>query len=278
MSRDSIKKIVFFILTIFILIFGFNLIKERLPKKIVDIIAPPKIKVMTYAVDYGVGTDGVYSLARIAKIIRDESPHLVFLSGIDYKTKRGFNDEQARKLAADLGMEFTYARNCVRDGGWTGNAILSKYPIDFAENKIFKEDYREETKSLLHVIITLDGQELHFFGTELSTDSISSANQGRELLEFMKDWGRDKAVILVGNFNLQPSAKRMHEIGFYYLDVGAYAQTPILTYPSGAPSKRLDYVFCNKFLTPTTIYVVQNELSQAAASHLPVVAQFKFSD
>jgi len=275
MKRETGKQITFLILTLLILILGFRLMRARLPQKIVNIIAPTRIKVMTFVVDYGVGTDGIYSLARLAKIIRQESPQLVFLSGVDYKTKRGFNDEQARQLAADLGMEFTYARNNQVGEGWTGNAILSRYPIYFSENKVYQANFRNNRQSLLHVIVQLDDWDLNFFGTALSEDSLTASNQIAEVLEYLKDWSREQPMILVGNFNLQPGAKRMHEMAFYYLDLAAYATESVLTYPSDAPNKRIDYIFCNKFLEPITIYAVKNELTLNAAMHLPLVAHFK---
>lgn len=276
MKRDTVKHILFFMLTLLILVFAFHLVKGRLPKQIVNIIAPARIKVMSYAVDYGVGTDGVYSLARLGKIIRQEGPHLVFLSGIDYKTKRGFGDEQARRLAADLGMEFTYARNNSLDNGWTGNAILSRYPIYFSENKIYQAYTQHNRQSLLHIIVNIENQELHFFGTSLSKDSLTASDQVKELLEYVRDWGSEQPLILVGNFNLQPMAKRIHEVAFYYSDLAAFVTEPILTFPSDSPAKRLDYIFCNKYLEPVAIYAVSNELTQSAAWHLPVVAHFKF--
>ena len=275
-KKASVFKIVIFIiLTVAILVYGFNQIKDRLPRGLVNIIAPTRLKVMTYDINHGVGQDNIYSLSRIAKIIRSESPQLVCLNEVDYKTKRGFNDEQVRRIAADLGMEFTFARNYTIDGGWTGTAILSKYPIEFAENKVYKQDYGHETKSLLHIIISAGKNQIHFYGTKLSADSIASSNQTKELLDFIFEWGSDNPVIIAGNFNMTPRAKRIHEMAYYYYDVGAYIESEGFTYPAGEPRKRLDYLFSNKFATPREVFVLDNEMTRLSSDHLPVVAEFK---
>lgn len=276
-KASVIKIILFTVCVIAILVYGFNQIKDRLPRKLVNFIAPTRITVMTYSINHGIGTDNIYSLSRIAKIIRSKSPQLVVLNGIDYKTKRGFNDEQARRIAADLGMEFTFARNYAIDGGWTGNAILSKYPIEFAENKIYKQNYGLDTKSLLHIIINAGSSKIHFYGTELSADSISSSNQIKELLNFVFEWGSDNPVIIGGNFEMIPSTKPIYEMAYYFNDVGSSVQSPGFTYPAGQPHKRIDYLFSNKFAIPLEVMVLDNETTRIASDHLPVVAQFKIS-
>ncbi len=277
-KKASIFKIlIFLIISIFILIYGFNQIKERLPRKLINFIAPTKVTVMTYNINHGMGTDNIYSLARISGVIRKNSPQLVILNEVDYRTKRGFNEEQARRIAADLGMEFTFARNQAVDSGWTGNAILSKFPIEFAENKVFKQDYGRDTKSLLHILISAGDKKIHFYGTELSGDSVAGSTQMKEMLDFIFEWGNDSPVIIGGNFNMPPTSKRMYEMAYYYFDVGAQAEAAGLTYPSGEPRKRLDYLFSNKFAVPYEVFVQDNENTRLASDHLPLVAKFKIN-
>jgi len=279
MARKAliIKIIIFTFSAVAILIYGFDLIKDRLPRKLVNFIAPTKITVMTYDINNGLGMDNIYSLKRIAKIIRSGSPHLVVLNSVDYKTKRGFYDEQARVLAADLGMEFTFARNFETDSGWTGNAILSKFPIEFAENKIYKQDYGQETKSLLHIIIKTGNNNIHLFGTELSADSSASSNQAQELIDFVFEWDSNSPIIIGGNFGMTPDYKRVYEMAYYFTDVGSFIQPEGFTYPAYAPSKRIDYIFSNKFAIPLEVSILDNELTRVASDHLPVVTQFKIN-
>jgi len=274
-KASVIKIIIFIVCAIAIVIYGFNLVKDRLPRKLVSFIAPTKITVMTYDINYGMGMDNIYSLSRIAKIIRSGAPHLVILNEVDYKTKRGFNDEQARRLAADLGMEFTFARNYEIDSGWTGNAILSKFPIEFAENKVFKHGYAQETKSLLHIIIKTGNDNIHLFGTELSADTAISSIQAEELVDFVFEWDDNNPIVVGGNFGLSPDHKLINEMTYYYSDVGAYIQPEGFTYPSYAPGKRIDYLFANKYALPVEVSVLDNELTRVASDHLPLVAQFK---
>ncbi len=275
-KKTSVFKIVLFLIcVVIILIYGFNRYKDRLPRKLINVIAPTKITVMTYDINHGMGNDNVYNLSRISKVIKNESPHIVILNEVDYKTRRGLNDEQARRIAAELGMEFTFSRNYPVDGGWTGNAILSKFPIEFAENKIYKQDYGHNTKSLLHIIVNIGNIKVHVYGTQLSSDSIASSNQVKELLNFVFEWGNDSPVIIGGNFEMTPDYKRIYEMAYYFTDVGAYFQTEAFTYPASEPYKRLDYLFSNKLAIPLKVKVLDNEITRVASDHLPVVAHFK---
>lgn len=275
-KKTSVFKIVLFLIcVVIILIYGFNRLKDRLPRKLINVIAPTKITVMTYDINHGMGNDNVYNLSRISKVIKSESPHIVILNEVDYKTRRGLNDEQARRIAAELGMEFTFSRNYPVDGGWTGNAILSKFPIEFAENKIYKQDYGHNTKSLLHIIVNIGNIKVHVYGTQLSSDSIASSNQVKELLSFVFEWGNDSPVIIGGNFEMTPDYKRIYEMAYYFTDVRAYFQTEAFTYPASEPYKRLDYLFSNKLAIPLKVKVSDNEITRVASDHLPVVAHFK---
>lgn len=230
---------------------------------------------MTYNIHCGVGTDGVYSLARVIRVIREASPHLVCLNEVDFKTERSFWDDQARKIAANVGMNFTFARNYRLQDGWYGNAVLSKFPIKFAENKLFEQQEGTEQRGVLHVIVEYRQQDIHLYATHLSPDTNQSKDQAEQLMNIVMDWGTDKPILIAGDLNLIPSSKYLSELTYYFHDLGVYLDENQNTYPSQNPRRRIDYIFCNEWFKPLAVQAINNEKTAVASDHLPFVTNLK---
>jgi len=270
-----LKKLFLLILFLAVIVSGIFILRKNPEEQLQKIVYPSELRVMTYNIHHGVGTDGMYSLARIARVIREQAPQIVILNEVDCITERTYHDDQARILAAELGMEFTFARNLSLQGGWYGNAILSKYPIYFSENKIISDRDIDEPRGVLHTIIDVNNQKLHVYGTHLSTDSLNSSAELKELLNHALDWGLEEPVIIAGDLNLLPNSKRVTDLTYYFYDVGALAKQEFLTYPATNPEKRIDYIFVNDKLTPISVQTVNDDYSRVASDHLPVVAKFR---
>ncbi len=270
------KKILLLILIILVFGLGIYILKKNPQEQIKQIIYPTEFLVMTYNINHGVGTDGLYGLHRITEVIREQAPQIVCLNGVDYDALRTYQDNQARKIAAELGMEFTYARNFELQGGWHGNAILTKMPIDFSENKLFTAKNQDQTQQgVLHIIVTLNRKQVHLYTTQLNADSLVAVDEAKELLKIVLDWGVNQPVIITGDLNLSDSHQGLHEMSYYFLDLTAQIEGKAYTYPAVKPSKRVDYIFMNDHLVPLSIAIVDNEKTQLASNHLPVIARFR---
>ena len=275
-NNRILKKILLFVILIVVIITGFFILRKEPDIQPAKPVSPSEYRIMSYNIHHGVGTDGMYSLSRIVSVIRENAPHIICLNEVDYKTERTYRDDQARIIAAELGMEFTFARNTPIQGGWTGNAILSRFPIDFSENKIISDlAENNERYSLLHTIINMDGKQLHFYCTQLSQDTSQSSTELGELLNVVLDWGLTTPVILSGNFNIPPESKHIKDLGYYFYDLGGLVEEISLTFPAQNPTRRIDYIFMNDKLVPVSILSFKSELSKIASNHLPVLARFR---
>jgi len=88
-----------------------------------------KLRVMSYNIRWGLGTDGRYRLDRIAAVIREAGADLVGLQEIERGSPRSRFLDQPARLARMLGMEVAFGAN-LRLGSWCfGNALLSRWPI-----------------------------------------------------------------------------------------------------------------------------------------------------
>lgn len=281
MTKESGKrhgKIIGFSLIVALIAIGYFFIKSDPGSTIQNIFAPGKIRVMTYNMHHGVGMDGEYDLSRIVSVIREQEPHFVCLNEVDYKTKRTNGDEQARMIAAELGMNFTYARNIELQDGYYGNAILTKFPIEFSENKLLYNRLNSEQRGLLHIITHIGGRRVHVYTTHLSTDSTESGTQVKEILSIILEWGIEDPAILAGDFNLRPKSRKIFELNYYFADYGMSLAESGWSFPADEPEEKIDYIFYNSRFSVKSYGVIKDEQSSVASDHLPIVGIYDFND
>ena len=85
-----------------------------------------RMKLMTYNIHHGEGTDRKYAPERIARMILAEAPEVVALQEVDSATQRIKGHYVAGDIAQHTGMHATYAGAIPFLGGKYGIALLSK--------------------------------------------------------------------------------------------------------------------------------------------------------
>lgn len=81
---------------------------------------------MTFNIHHGAGTDGRLDLARVAEVIRTNSPDLVGLQEVDRRFgDRSGRADQASWLGRTLRMTARYGPAMTRGGSEYGNALLT---------------------------------------------------------------------------------------------------------------------------------------------------------
>ncbi len=266
----------FIIIIIGVAIYSAMYFNSKVVPDTIIIPTPETISIMSYNIHYGEIRDGSYNLDKIINVIKEKSPDFICLNNVDNKAVRTYRDDQARKIAAVLGMKFTFARNVKLEGGWNGNAILSKYPIKYAENKFLITSENDEPKSLLHAILKAGEIDIHIYSTELSKDSIQAEKQVKEIIEFSTKKGVEKPIIIAGDFHLTSENQHIEELEYYFQSGSdKFINEQYLTYPANNPTKQYDYIFYNKNLILLNTEVINNESVQNTSDHLPIIARFR---
>ena len=267
----------FFLLCLIIVVFmGIKTIRESTPENDDEVkITPENFKVMTYNMNNGMGLDGKLELDRIIKIMRKENPDLVCLNEVDYLTERSEFIDQARIISANLGMEFTFAKNIEFEKGGSGNAVLSRFPIKFAENKQYISSDVNIGSGVLHVIVTMGNEDIHLYATQFHSDTLKSKLETKQLLDIILDWGIEKPALIAGDFAVDFADRPLGELLYYFQDTGGMVETIKATWPSNNPKKRVDYILANHYLEPLIARTVNSGLSVIASDHLPFLVRFK---
>ncbi|GIP31567.1 endonuclease/exonuclease/phosphatase family protein [Paenibacillus sp. J2TS4] len=242
-----------------------------------------EIKVLTFNIHHGRGTDGKVNLERIAQVIEACNADVIALNEVDkhFAGRSGYID-QVSWLSERLGMNRVFGSGITRKPSRRtnfiprqyGNAVLSRFPITEHRNYVFAvSPINLEDRALLEVGLLIEGQPLNLYVTHLSLTPYIQMKQVSFIFNQLANV--EQPLILLGDFNTRPQSKVWRSLTARLTDVCHTAcTTPCLTFPSFRPKVQLDYIFISDHLHVTSAEVVH--LMPVASDHLPVQATIKF--
>lgn len=201
-----------------------------------DATTRKELRVLTYNIHHGQGTDGKFDYERIATTIQRLKPDVVALQEVDVQTKRSDGIDQAEKLADMLGMEHAFGNALYFSGGQYGEAILSRFPIERIQAHHLPFQYGQEPRTALAAHIVPDNglPEFLLVGTHLChQEAETRLNQTQELSRLFTGFDQ-LPVILAGDFNALPDSQAMQVL------LQETWQDTV------APKSRIDYILIRK--------------------------------
>ena len=235
------------------------------------------VRILTYNIHHGEGTDGTTSLERIAKVIRDADPDLVALQEVDQGVRRSGSVAQMEAIAAMTGYYAVFAKAIDFGGGEYGQAILSRWPI--ADKKRIELTQREgrENRIAVSVDVLSEFGKLRFVGTHFE-DAQADLRQAqasflvRQLESERTGANAPELCVLAGDLNDTPESVTLAHFKEWHRDPAAnIAGKSLASFPSSAPETRIDYLMLAP--SPTWILHACEVVPEAIASdHRPVFA------
>jgi endonuclease/exonuclease/phosphatase family metal-dependent hydrolase len=236
---------------------------------------PTTLRILSYNIHYGQGTDGRYDLERLAAVMMEAKPDLVALQEVDVGVKRSGRVHQARRLAELTDMAVRFGPTQHYEGGLFGNAVLTRLPI--LDVVIHPLPYTESTPERVTyprgaIAVTVrgpDGNPLRFVSTHFQhnvpEDRVAEAKTINKL------FGQDEQLptILAGDMNATPGSEPIRELVKIWTNVTDEPPSP--TAPSTNPTSRIDYIFYRP--VPAFGILHAAVISEPVASdHCPVLA------
>ena len=243
------------------------------------------IKVLSFNIHKGFSLgSGEFSLHRMKECLQSTGADVVFLQEV-----LGRHDRHAKKvegwpkapqfefLADQVWDHFTYGQNAVYAEGHHGNAILSKYPIEFWENEDVSLN-RFERRGILHARVRdpQSGKSVDLVTLHLNLFEWHRREQLSRLVERLKKTVPQSSPLLIaGDFNdwkglaSQILGPALGVVETFELLHGDHART----FPSWFPLLKLDRIY-SRGLEPRSVKVLEGPMWRGLSDHVPLFAEF----
>lgn len=240
-----------------------------------DASVPATLRVLTYNIHHGEGTDGLIDLSRTAGVITAAEPHLVALQEVDQETERTGRVNQAAELERLTRLHATFGKAMDYSGGAYGVAVLSRWPVSSVERHPLPAAPDREPRVALtvHVKAGEQGPALEFTSTHLDhgRDEQSRLEQATSLNRL---WATDQTAILAGDMNAPRDTEVMTILERSWANASADGLPPVS--PFERPRLRGDYVL---YRPRDQWQVVESQVidDRVASDHRPVLVVLRWT-
>lgn len=225
---------------------------------------PPRLRVVTYNVHHGEGTDGRLDLARQARLISSLRPDLVALQELDRGTERTGRVDQPAELGRLTGMAAVFRPSMPFQGGEYGNGILAvRAPTEAAVHPLPGSGGREP-RSLLTARVRPRGglPEILFASTHLCHQSEEDRLDQTAAIRRLLPRSGPLPVVLAGDLNAREDRSPLLLLRSRWVD-------PL----AGTP--KIDYVLIRAG-DPWRVVEARVVDERIASDHPPVVVELEW--
>ena len=234
---------------------------------------PATITVLSYNIHYGLGTDGVNDLERIADVIKRSNAGIVGLQEIG-------NKAMALELGRLTGMQAVFGRSKEGDSGY-GDAILCRYPFAWVGGESIPSASSSRYQAMAIDVDLSEvfgpGATVRFINTHFDwLDSIGSQEARLATVDVIQRAFRadtQMPALLAGDMNATPDSGPLKKLQAYGWAHGS-AASGLLTWEATNPDQQIDYVLAAP-RGAWRVHGVEVMDEPLASDHLPVVVEFE---
>jgi endonuclease/exonuclease/phosphatase family metal-dependent hydrolase len=227
------------------------------------------IKVASYNIHKGVGTDRKRDPARILKVLAEIDADIICLQEADLRF--GTRTSVLPRFLIESHTDYVPVPLDVQHDsmGWHGNAILVRQGIRVESHDIIHIPCLEP-RGVVTATLDVGGTVVSVFGMHLDLSGLWRARQARAIAALAAAEQAARPTVLMGDLNeWRAAAGCFREFGrhFAVLDPGP-------SFPSRRPLGRLDRIMHCGALRAKACAVHHSALAMVASDHLPVWAEF----
>ncbi len=240
------------------------------------------LRLMTYNIHSCIGTDGLLSPERIAKVIAHFRPDIVALQEVDVSRARTGKVDQAHRIAQLLAMDFHFNAALQIEEEQYGDAILSTFPMRLVKTGALPGLPgwpNLEQRGALWVGIEVNGTELQVFNTHLGLVPKERRVQIQALLgsNWINHARCQDPIVFCGDLNTLSASWVCRRLREHLKEAATHAIYKHLrgTFPSRFPTLRIDHVFVSRQLCVNSAHVPATEPVRLASDHLPLIVDIQ---
>jgi endonuclease/exonuclease/phosphatase family metal-dependent hydrolase len=221
------------------------------------------VRVMTWNIHGGVGTDGRFALDRIIEVISRHEPDVVALQEVDSRRRKGSERSPFELLREAVGEHGVEAKSIITADGDYGQMVVSRWPLAGTTVHDLTHEGREPRRAIEAEVCTSTGS-FRLVAAHFGLSLAERRTQARRLVEIARR--HPMTTVMLGDFNdwFWPGSLR------HIFKQELPARTRHATFPSRWPVFRLDRIFCWPGGTKMVSFV--DRQARTASDHLPVVA------
>lgn len=233
------------------------------------------LRILTYNIHHGEGTDSALDLTRIADVIREVNPDIVALQEVDQRVPRSKLIDQAKELSRKTDLPYRFGGNIDLQGGRYGNAVLTNLPIASFENRLLPRHRNGEQRGVmvLHLRWPDANQDLlvlatHFDHRRDESERLASVQTINGIAA-----RQDSPAVLAGDLN----ATRDSEVLARLRSTWTVAGPDLPTIPVADPARQIDFVL----FRPASVWTVVEArvLPESVASdHRALLTVLRFNE
>lgn len=204
--------------------------------------ASQRLRVLSYNIHHGEGTDRELNLERIAGVIRSAKPDIVALQEVDQKAARTGHVDQPAELARLTDMQVVFGGNISLQGGEYGNAVLSRLKITHSENHYLPVVDKGEQRGALKVKVpwpsatdSLTVLATHFDHRRNNQERLASAKTVNQLMST----DLAQPALLIGDLNDVAASDTLRTLGTLWQISN---DKPLPTIPVARPQRQIDFI------------------------------------
>ncbi len=238
-----------------------------------------KLRIVTWNIHKGIGTDRVYRLRRIVQVLRDLDADVVCLQEVDRGVPRSRREDQSERLATELGYEHKALGLNVRvKGGMYGNLTLSRYPLEDIHNVDLTIPPKKRRSGLVARVVTGPPHGWLLANVHLGLMHLERRVQVKRLLKHLFEGAEpDQPLVIAGDWNewatrVVRSVIRDHGFHLARSDRRPRGER---TWPSTRPFLSLDKILYRDPVRCHHVVCVLDEVTRAASDHLPLMVELE---
>ena len=254
------------ILIVLVLSSPLRIAVEQSKKTILPIpTSSEKIQVLSINLHQGFDAFGNMAIYEQAQIIKASDADIISMNEVNRGWLLDGSLDMYVWLSHELNMFSSYG---LAMGHLSGNAIFSRFPLEYSTNSLYLNDTSRIPRAYLHAVISLGDDRLNVVSTHLAWDDGGTTARDIEAHQLTEKFQRPGTLIL-GDMNAFPDSNTIRiftDAGF----IDAFTTTGQgigYTWHALEPVYRIDYIFGSKDVHFEDFKIIDTTVSD----HLPIL-------